>query len=54
VIKWERNKKTLGKGGIGAIEIDLDTLYSDFPKGDFEKEEDKLLVLKKKRENCSS
>jgi hypothetical protein len=31
------------------IEIELDTLYIDFPKG-FEKEEEKLLVLEKEEE----
>jgi hypothetical protein len=38
----------LAKEELVQIECDLDTLYSDFPKG-FEKEEDKLLVLEKEK-----
>ena len=30
------------------LEFDLDTLYSDFP-GDFEKEDEKVLVLEKEK-----
>jgi len=48
VIRWERNKKLLAKEELVQLEIDLDTLYSDFPRG-FEKEDDKLLVLEKEK-----
>jgi len=52
VISWERNKKRLAKEELLQIECDLDTLYSNFPKG-FEKEEDKLLVVEKEKKNVS-
>jgi len=48
VINWERKKKREAKDELVNIEIELDTLYSNFPR-DFEKEEDKVLILEKEK-----
>jgi hypothetical protein len=48
VINWERKKKLEAKEELVKIEMDLDTMYTNFPEG-FEKEEDKVLVLEKEK-----
>jgi len=45
VIKWERKKKLEAKEELVKIEMDLDTLYTNY-LGGFE-EADKMLVLEK-------
>ena len=45
VIRWERKKKIDAKEELVNLELDLDTLYTNFPGG-FE-EDRKLLVIEK-------
>jgi hypothetical protein len=43
-----KKEKTRAKEELVNLEHELDTLYTDFPRG-FEKEEEKLLVLEKEK-----
>jgi hypothetical protein len=53
VVVWERKKKVEAKEELVQLELDLDKLYSDFPRG-FEKEEDKIMVLDKEKRKPGS
>ena len=48
VVKWERKKKLVTKEELVKIEMELDTLYTNYPGG-FKKEADKVMVLEKER-----